>query len=286
MARPAWFDESLFPFESRWLDVDGARIHYVDEGTGPVLLMLHGNPTWSFLFRHLISGLGDRFRCVALDYPGFGLSTAPPGYGYRIHEHVRMVERFVEELDLQDITPVVQDWGGPIGMAVSVRHPERIRAFVIGNTWAWPIEATFPKIFGRVLGGPLGHVLVRRFDVFARVFVPGGIRRRKLTPAEHRMYTAPHPTPASREPVHVMPREINAARPLLEEVAAGLDRVADRPALIVWATADQAFKERERRRFERTFPDHRTVELEGAGHYLWEDAPDEIIEAIRSWFPD
>jgi haloalkane dehalogenase len=285
--RPAWVNDELFPFASHFADVGGAQTHYIDEGQGPVFLCLHGNPTWSFLYRHIVRGLRDQFRCIAVDYPGFGLSTAPVGYRYTIAEHARVVEAFIEHLDLRDITLMVQDWGGPIGFWVATRHPERFRAFVIGNTWAWPISGDRTvEWFSRTLGstGP-GGLLVKQADVFTNVFMRGGIRRRRLTLDERFMYKRPHPTPESRLPVHVMPREILAARDLLTEVEDGLGRVADKPALIVWGDKDQAFRERQRLRWERTFPDHRTEILHGASHYIQEDAPDEIVTAIKEWWP-
>jgi haloalkane dehalogenase len=285
--RPAWVSQELFPFESHFEEVDGVRVHYIDEGQGPVFLGLHGNPTWSFLYRHIVRGLKDRFRCVALDYPGFGLSTAPPGYRYTVAEHARVVERFVSQLGLEGITLMVQDWGGPIGLSVAVRHPERFRAFVIGNTFGWPVrgEKTFER-FSKLLGSAFpGGVLVKRLDLFTNVFVPGGIKRKKLTRAEKDMYKRPHPTPASRVPVHVLPTEILAAHQLLSEVEQGLPRVAERPALIVWGDRDQAFKQPQRRRWEETFPNHQTVILHGASHYIQEDAPEEIVAAIKQWWP-
>jgi haloalkane dehalogenase len=287
VTRPAWVNDELFPFESRFLEVGGASVHYIDEGNGPVFLALHGNPTWSFLYRHIVRGLTDSFRCVALDYPGFGLSTGPAGYRYTIAEHARVVDRFVEQLALRDITLMVQDWGGPIGFWVATRHPEWFRAFVIGNTWAWPLRGDrATELFSKALGSSvLGGLLVRRADVFVNVFMRGGIRRKKLTPAERRMYKMPHPTPASRIPVHVMPREILAANDLLAEVEHGLARVADKPALIVWGEKDPGFKERHRLRWEHTFPNHRTHILRGASHYIQEDAPEEIVTAIKDWWP-
>jgi haloalkane dehalogenase len=287
MTRPAWVDPTLFPFESRFKEIDGGTIHYVDEGSGPVLLMLHGNPTWSFLYRHLIAGLKDRFRCIALDYPGFGLSKAPAGYGYTVAEHARVVERFVTSLDLEGITPIVQDWGGPIGFSVAVRNPDRFQAFVIGNTWAWPTQGDRRfEFFSKLLGSQVvGGFLVRNLDVFHTVFLKSGMRRKKLTPEEMRMYRMPHPTPESRRPVHVMPREILSARSLLEEIQRGISRVTDRPALIVWGNRDPAFRKPELVRWERTFPNHRTVILEGASHYIQDDAPEEIIAAIKDWWP-
>jgi haloalkane dehalogenase len=285
--RPAWVDDRLFPFQSRFVEVGGASVHYIDEGEGPVFVGLHGNPTWSFLYRHIVQGLRERFRCVALDYPGFGLSTAPAGYQYTVAEHARVVEGFVAQLGLRQVTLMVQDWGGPIGLWVATRHPEWFRAFVIGNTWAWPMRGErSTELFSKALGSAtLGGLLVRRADMFVNVFMRGGIRRRRLTPAERAMYKRPHPTSASRVPVQVMPREILAAHELLAEVEQGLGRVADKPALIVWGDKDPGFKERHRLRWERTFSNHRTVVLRGASHYIQEDAPEEIVTAIKDWWP-
>jgi haloalkane dehalogenase len=286
-SRPAWVNDELFPFASHFADVRGAEVHYIDEGEGPVFLCLHGNPTWSFLYRHIVRGLRDQFRCIAVDYPGFGLSTAPVGYRYTIAEHARVVESFIEHLDLRDVTVMVQDWGGPIGFWVATHHPERFRAFVIGNTWAWPISGDrATEWFSKALGsaGP-GGLLVKRADIFTNVFMRGGIKRKKLTLDERFMYQRPHPTPESRVPVHVMPREILAARDLLTEVEDGLGQVADKPALIVWGDKDQAFRRTQRLRWERTFANHRTEILHGASHYIQEDAPDEIVAAIKEWWP-
>ncbi len=258
-------------------------MHYVDEGEGPPLLLLHGNPTWSFLYREIIKGVRDRFRCVAPDYPGFGLSRAPAGYGYKPAEHAAVIERLVEQLDLRGATMMGQDWGGPIGFSVATRHPDRFAAFVIGNTWAWPKADLGTQVFSRLMGGPIGGHLILRRNFFVEKIVPGGVRRRELPLAVMDAYRGPFPTQASRRPVHVFPREILAGRPFLAEVERGLPALRDRPALIVWPTNDVAFREPERRRWEQTFPDHRTVVLEGAGHYIQEDAPEEIVAAIRDW---
>jgi haloalkane dehalogenase len=284
--RPAWVRDELFPFQSHFADIDGARIHYIDEGQGPVFLGLHGNPTWSFLYRHVVNGLKDRFRCIALDYPGFGLSTAPPGYGYTIAEHARLVESFVTRLDLQGITLMVQDWGGPIGLAVAARHPERFRALVIGNTWGWSAANDRGKrTFSKLLSSPPGQFAIIRLDVFTNVFLKGGIKRKKLTTDEFDMYKQPHATPELRRAVAMMPKQILGAGELLSEVEAGASKLSHLPVLIVWGTKDPGFKEHDRQRWERTFPNHKTVILEGASHYIQEDAPDEIVAAIKDWWP-
>jgi haloalkane dehalogenase len=273
----------LYPFESHYAEIDGSSMHYVDEGTGPPLLMLHGNPTWSFLYREVITGLRDRYRCIAPDHLGFGLSRADPGFGYTAAEHARALTRLVEQLDLRDVTLMVQDWGGPIGFAVATRQPERFSAFVIGNTWAWPKSDLGTQVFSRFLGGPIGGYLILRRNFFVEKIIPGAVKRRKLEPRVMDAYRGPFPTPESRRPVHVLPREILASRPWLAEIERGLPALRARPALIAWPTEDPAFRTRERERWEEAFPAHETVLLRGAGHYIQEDAAEEIVRAIRDW---
>jgi haloalkane dehalogenase len=282
-ARPAWLPEELYPFESHYAQIDGAAVHYVDEGDGPPLLLLHGNPTWSFLYRDLIKALRDRYRCIAPDHPGFGLSRAAPGYGFTPAEHADVLEKLVTQLDLTDVTMMVQDWGGPIGFAVATRHPDRFSAFVIGNTWAWPKADLGTQVFSRVMGGPMGGYLILKRNFFVEKIVPGNVKRHGLSRAVMDAYRGPFPTVESRRPVHVFPREILSSRPFLAQIDRRLPELSDRPALLVWPTKDIAFRAPERKRWEQIFPDHRTVMLEGAGHYIQEDAADEIVAAIRQW---
>jgi haloalkane dehalogenase len=285
--RPSWLPRSLFPFESRFLDVRGCRVHYVDEGSGPPLLLLHGNPTYSFLYREIIRRLSPRFRCIALDYPGFGLSTAPAGYDFRPASHSQVVEDLVGALGLTGLTVMVQDWGGPIGLGLAGRRPELFRALVVGNTWAWPADgAAGLERFSRIMGGAIGGFLIRRLNVFVNVFIPAGTKLRKPSREVMEAYRGPFARPASRTPVHVFPREILASREYLAEVERNLPRLGPLPTLIVWGDRDVAFRKPELRRFEQRLPRHRTVLLRGAGHYIQEDAPDEIATAIEGWWSD
>jgi haloalkane dehalogenase len=288
-SRPAWVEDELLPFESRFVEVGPHTIHYLDEGEGPLLLLYHGNPSWSFLYRDVIRGLSDRFRCVAFDYPGMGLSSAGPGFGFRAHEHAAVAEKFIERLQLDGIIAMVQDWGGPIGLAVASRHLDRHRALIIGNTWAWPADTFGAKLkhgfFARLWGGPLGRFATRRFNLFVRAVIPMGHRKRTLTPAEAAHYLSPFPDSASRAPCSVFPREIVKARTLLEEVEAGLPRLAELPALILWADRDFAFGNAELSRWQATFPRQHTRILRGVGHFLQDDSPEEVCEGIRTWPP-
>ena len=282
VTRPDWVDHRLFPFRSRFLELDGCQVHYVDEGSGPILLMLHGNPTWSFLYRNIIRGLAASWRCVALDYPGFGLSTARPGYDLRPASHARVVEAFVKALDLTGVTLMVQDWGGPVGLWVASRDPARFAGLVIGNTWAWPVSGDphFER-FSRLMGGPIGRFFIARFNAFVNVLIPLGVRRAKLSREVMAHYRAPLREHHRRMATAIFPREIIESGTFLAEVEADLTRLAHLPALIVWGDADQAFRDRERERFERTFAEHRTVVLRGAGHFIQEDAADEIVNELQ-----
>ena len=282
--RPEWFRDELYPFSSRFIEIDGSRVHYVDEGEGPTLLMLHGNPTWSFLYRHVITGLRSRFRCVAPDYPGFGLSQPAAGYGFTAAEHSGVVAEFVRRLDLTDYTIMVQDWGGPVGLGAAVREPERVKGLVIGNTWAWPMSDATMRVFSVMMGGLPGHVTSRYLDVFTNVLVPRSRGHSRLTADEMAMYRGPHPTPHSRIPVQTFARQLRAGRPFLASVEAGLPALTDRPALILWPTNDPAFGASVRQRWEQMLSWSRTVPLEGAGHYFQDDVPEQVVNEIVEWF--
>jgi len=281
---PQWLDKDLYPFENRFLEIDGNRIHYVDEGHGPALLLLHGNPTWSFLYRQIISGLSSQFRCVAVDYPGFGLSSARHGYSFKPREHSSTLERFVLTLGLENIGLMVQDWGGPIGLGFAGRHPDRIRSLIICNTWAWPAQGRrHLERFSRIVGGAIGRFFILNFNAFVNVLVPSGVTRR-LSPAEMRAYRGPFPTRASRVPTAIFPREILHSREYLAEVESNLAKLSDKPTLILWGDRDNAFRENERERFERLFPDHRTRILKGAKHFVQEEAPDQICRELVAFY--
>jgi len=272
----------LFPVEHRFVDLDGARIHYVDEGAGETVLLLHGNPTWSFLYRKIITGLTDEFRCVALDYPGYGMSDPAPGYGFTPAEHSAVLERFVDELKLTDMTVMVQDWGGPVGLGLAGRRPELVRRFIIGNTFAWPQTDPGVRVFSAALGGPPGRLLTRWFNLAPRVFFTRGFAQ-PVPPEVMSMYLAPWRDPDRRAPAAIAPRQLVRAAPYLAEVEARLSKIADRPALIAWGLKDFAFRDAARHRFEEAFPRHRTVTLAGASHFLQEDAGEQIAAEFKAF---
>jgi haloalkane dehalogenase len=273
----------LFPVEHKFLEIDGARLHYVDEGQGETLLLLHGNPTWSFLYRKIIRDLRSNFRCVALDYPGYGLSSAPAGYGFSPREHSAILEKFVDTLGLKDLTIMVQDWGGPIGLGMAGRRPELIRRLIIGNTFAWPLDSD-PRVqrFSSLMGGPIGRLLTYAFNFVPRAFFTRGFAK-KPDPEVMKMYLAPWRKWSRRAPAVIAPKNLIAASAYLAEVEAGLRNIADRPALIVWGAKDFAFQEPYRRRFETILPNHETILLNDASHFVQEDAGEQIALAFKKY---
>ncbi|MES9927023.1 MAG: alpha/beta fold hydrolase [Candidatus Thiodiazotropha sp. 6PDIVS] len=278
-------DRELLPYTSNYLELsNGSRIHYLDEGEGPTLLLLHGNPTWSFLYRHLISELRNEYRLVVPDYPGFGLSSAVGEYGFTAKEQADSMISFVQQMKLSDVTLMVQDWGGPIGFAIAEAEPDLIHAIIIGNTWAWPLERNGQKIFSTLMGGWPGQFAAWCCNGVVRFFMSQGVYK-KLSGNELEMYLAPFSQQQSRTPTHIFPAQLWDSSEFLQVVNDGLADLADLPVLITWGLQDFAFQEPERERFETIFSDHKTVLLKRAGHFIQEDAPLEIAEAIREWYP-
>ncbi len=232
---------TLFPFESNWFDSSAGQMHYVDEGSGTPILLCHGNPTWSFLYRGIITRLRDRFRCVAVDYLGFGLSDRPKNYGYTIEEHARTTGELVDHLGLDGFIIMGQDWGGPVSTTVATRRADRVLGVVLGNTWFWPATASF-RLFSRVMGSRFMQRKILEENFFVERIMPQASAKR-LSEEEREHYRRVQPTPEVRRGIAEMPKQIIDATPLLErlsrEVAA---KLGSKPTLITWGMKDPAFR--------------------------------------------
>ena len=283
MERPFEVDPAEYPFADHWLSYADGHVHYVDEGSGPTVLLLHGNPAWSYIYRDVIKQLREECRLVALDLPGFGMSRAPSGYGFTPREHADVVSDFVGRLGLEDLVLVVQDWGGPIGMSYAAGHQENVRGLVIMNTWAWPASVS-QRLFSVVMGGwPLGYWLQTRRNYFARAMLPDGIHHKeRVTPVLRKAYLDPFPTPTSRKPTWVFPRQIRKARPWLAGLESRLPLLSDVPAEIVWGLKDvPGFPSSMIERWQRYLKNSRSETLDDAGHSVQEDRPEQVSAAVR-----
>jgi len=275
-------DPRLFPFESKWYESPVGPVHYIDEGVGDPILFLHGNPTWSFLYRGIVIRLRKRFRCIAVDYPGFGLSVRPAEYGYTPAEHAGVVRGLIHELDLWGLTIMGQDWGGPIGLSVAADELERLRALVMGNTWYWPIDTWQSKTFAYVMAmAPLQSMVLDK-NLFVERLLPLGVKH-ALAPEVLRHYQDAMPTPSSRVGAAEFPVQLTAATDWLAALEKRVqDSLANVPLLLVWGLHDPMFGRRYMERFREDFRSVRVRRLD-AKHFIQEDAPGDIAEGIEAF---
>jgi pimeloyl-ACP methyl ester carboxylesterase len=278
----------LFPFELRSMDVGGLRYAYVDEGSGDPLLMVHGNPTWGFYFRNFIKNLSANHRCIAVDHIGCGLSEKPQNYRYRLARHIANLEHFVLEKDLRNITLMVHDWGGAIGLGVAVRHPDRFKKLIISNTAAFRSQR-IPKILKLCRVPGLGDLAILGFNAFLRIAVKTAlVHKERLSGAVLAGYFAPYNSWANRIATLRFVQDIpmdpeHPSYSALTEVENNLFRLRHLPTLLMWGEKDWCFSPWFRDRFLDFFPDAQRLDLAQAGHFLYEDAPEQTLEAVRSF---
>ncbi|MGW6729081.1 haloalkane dehalogenase [Nocardia sp. NPDC055029] len=278
-------DRNLYPFESRWFDSSAGRVHYIDEGTGPPILFCHGAPSWSFVYRHIVRNLRDRYRCIAVDNPGFGLSERPAGYGYTVAEHTAVLGELIDHLELDDFVVMGHDWGGPIGLGAATTRADRVRGIVLGNTVFWPMEALANTAFSAIMSSrPMQRRILEQNFLVERVLLAE--LGRKLTETEADHYRAVQPSAEARCGLAATPKEIRAARPLLDRLARDVPvLLGDKPTLLVWGMRDMAFRPKAYLpRMRTTFTDVDVVELPRAGHFIQEHEPDAITAAITKRF--
>jgi haloalkane dehalogenase len=273
---PPWVDRREYPFEPRALDVGAGRLSYVDEGQGSPIVMVHGTPTWSFLYRHLIRELRPRYRCVAPDHLGFGLSDRPPGWSYRPEDQARNLARLIDSLALKDLTLVVHDYGGPIGLAYALEHPDNVRRLVLFNTWMWSFagDRRIERV-GRILGGRLGRFLYERLGFSVRVMLRHAIadRRRYAREIERHYLKA-----LDGYATWIYAREVLGSSDWYDGLWRRRDRIARIPALLIWGMKDPAFG-RYLPRWREVFERAEVVELD-CGHAPPEERAPESLRRL------
>jgi haloalkane dehalogenase len=272
-----------FGFAPHYLDQDGLRMHYLDEGAGDPVLLLHGEPTWSFLYRKLIPRLAAGARAVVPDYFGFGRSDKPTDIGWYSYDgHFESLVRLVEQLDLRNATVVVQDWGGPLGLRLAVEHPDRFARLVVMNTGIFAGRAPSEewlrfRAFVRRLGGEF------RPGQLVRLSSVAGVADEVVA-----AYDAPFPTPESKAGVLAFP-ELVPTEPDHPSAAAMLAvrdalRRWEKPALVLFSDSDPIFSPAVGERFAQLIPGALPAEtVTGAGHFLQEDAGERIAERIATF---
>ena len=285
-AVPAWVDREAYPFESRWTELPGGRrMHYVDEGAGEPVVFVHGTPTWSFEWRHLVRGLSATHRCIAPDLLGFGLSDRPRDFAYTPEAHAEAVASFVDALGLDGFTLVVHDFGGPIALPLALDGSGRVRRVVVLNSWMWSFrgDAEMEKK-AKIAGSGVGKWLYRNLNLSLRVIAPSAYGdRRKLTPAIHRQYLVPFADRWSRGAVlWALARALLGSSAHYDALWRKRDRLRALPVLVVWGEKDSAFPPPMLARWREALPEARVVPLP-VGHWPHEEAPDEVLAALRDF---
>ncbi len=285
---PDW--RALYPFESKYQTINGWKYHYVDEGApdaAPVL-MSHGNPTWSFYYRNLIQAVRDTHRGIAVDHIGCGLSEKPAEFSYRLADHIDNLVQFIEALDLQNITLVVHDWGGAIGLGAALKVPERFARLVLLNTAAFPPPYCPLRI--RVCRTPLlGEVALQGLNMFARSAITMAVENpQNMTPQVRAGLLAPYDSWANRRATHRFVKDIPLSRrhptwQVLEDIEAGLSTLAGLPVQMIWGMRDWCFRPECLERLLKSFPDAEVHRLDQAGHYVIEDDPQRVTGLIQDF---
>ena len=275
-----------YPFGSHWMEIDGRHIHFVDEGQGPVLLMVHGNPTWSFAWRRLVRDLAPHYRVIAIDHLGCGFSEKPQADEYALEAHIGRLVSFVEQLELNDVTLFAHDWGGAIGMGCAGRMPERFGRFVLMNTGAFRSRSIPLRIAAcRVpLFGTVGMRALNLFSVAALRMAS----EQPLSLMAKKGLLAPYNSWANRvavkEFVHDIPLlPAHRSYAALKAVEDGLGQFRDSPMLLVWGMKDWCFSPEFYDEFCERFPDAERHPIADAGHYIFEDAHDELLSTAQDF---
>lgn len=304
--------KELYPFKHRWMsynkdnkeykmteinnpnDTNLPCIHYIDESSEKqtkenniCFLLCHGNPTWSFLYRKIIMKLSKKYRCVSIDCPGFGLSTAPKNYSFTTKEQSMIILNVVKKLSLNNIILVQQDWGGPTGFNFAINTTSTIKGFIIGNTWCWRINKFYRfdvYLFSCVFGGFFGHSLGFGYNFVIRNFFREGFYK-KLNKDILFWYEIPFKNKNSRHGTWTWPAQIFDANELLKNIELKIPQKFGKkvPCLLTWGTKDLAFKNRELNKFKNIFIDHKVIKLNESSHFWQEDQGDFAADHILTW---
>ncbi len=286
--------EELYPFESQWLDIDGFRMHYLDEGPrdAPIVLMLHGNPTWSFYYRNLVLALRDRFRCVVPDHIGCGLSEKPAAtkYPYSLARRIADLDALVSHVQPQSpIHLIVHDWGGMIGFGWAADRPDQIASMVAANTAAFPLptEKKLPAALWLVRNTKLGALLVQGLNAFSGIAARVAFKK-PVSAAVRKAYTAPYDSWDNRIAtlrfVQDIPlQEGDPGFDIVKSTEARLPGFKDKPCLLPWGEKDFVFDLHFLAKWKEKFPQAEVLSYPDCGHYVFEDAGQPLTQAVSDF---
>jgi len=280
-----WINKALYPFRSNFLNLDNAHIHYIDEGRGDTILFVHGTPEWSFGYRDLIKPLSKKFRCIAFDHLGFGLSDKPSNGTYTVKDHAVRLEKFISILGLNNIHIVANDFGGSMALYYAIHHPENVSRICLFNTWMWSLQHdkhyTRP---GKLIQTPLGEILYKRFNFPVNVLLPQAFGDKSKLTKEMRFHYKKPLTHGNRSGTYAFAKELLNAGPWWDSLWEQMDKIDDKPFLICWGLKDRLILPKELDRWMEKIPGAKIIRFEKAGHFLQEEEPEKLAKAIEDFF--
>ncbi|MEO1083765.1 MAG: alpha/beta fold hydrolase [Acidobacteriota bacterium] len=283
MDAPLWLDRDAYPFKLRVFNTREGRMHYVDEGAGEPIVFVHGNPSWSYMYRRQIQDLRSEFRCIAPDHLGFGLSDKPPGADYHPSAHAERFDRFMDAVESEPVHLVVHDWGGPIGMAWALAHPGRVKSLVVLNTWFWSLaDSKAAQRFSGFLGSGPMQFLIRRLGLFEHLLMRHTFADKSKYRAAEKHYRRPFRSAADRVGVSSLPRHVIGASPWLDQLWQQRRVIADKPTSIFWALEDPVFRKDALERWRSLLPEASVEKIAGVGHYVAEEMGSELSPRLRA----
>lgn len=281
---PSWLQTSLYPFSSRWLHLQAGTMHYLDEGQGEVLLFVHGTPTWSFLYRSQIRELSKSYRCIAPDHIGFGLSDKPEHFSGTPEAHAHNLEQCINALQLDNITLVVHDFGGPIALSYAVKHPKKIKRIVAMNTWLWKTHdnKAVQKV-DKLLRSSIGRFLYLTLNFSTRVLLKQGFYNKKKLPKNiHAHYTGVFPNRASRYAPLRIGQALLGSSHWYQQQWEQREAIAHKPFLVLWGTKDTFITPQYLHTWKNALHNARFVEYE-CGHFVQEEKAEEVTREIAAF---
>ena len=268
-----WLNTNEYPFKHHYFNVNDTTMHYVDEGEGEVILFVHGTPSWSFEFRNVIKFLSKKYRCIAIDHIGFGLSEKPAKYDYTVQNHTASLLKLITHLQLNQFTMLVHDFGGIIGLAAAEQIPEKIKGLVMLNTWCRSIqdEPEYKKM-KVILGSPLMPLLYRYLNFSAKYILPAAFgERSRLTPEIHQHFLRPFSKASERNGTIAFAKSLLRDQDYYASIGKKLTILKEKPVLIIWGMKDEFITEKHLLWMQEQFPGSKVVRYDDAGHFVLEE---------------
>lgn len=282
LKKETWFDTKAYPFKSNYISINGRAMHYVDEGEGDILLMVHGTPAWSFLYRKMILEFSKTHRCIVPDHLGFGLSEKSKDIDSSAPQLAKNLKEFIQQLGLENITLVVHDFGGPIGLSYAVNQAKNVKKIILMNTWFWKTkdQEAVQKV-DKILHSSLGKFLYLRLNFSPKFLLPKAFyNKENLSKSIHRHYTHIFKNKAERWGLLQIGQSLLGASDWYEQQWQQMDRIKDKPFLVLWGIKDEFIPPEYLEIWKKNLT-NATIKTYECGHFLQEEKPKNLIEEMH-----